>query len=87
MVSVCRGLAAQQQFEQTAPKWARTIGLPLREDECEALLKDPDNRIRLLGQYALARRLLNWQAGTYPPFDEAYLQQRADNGSSCRRRT
>ena len=80
MVRVCRALTARQQFEQTAPKWAQKIGLPLCEGECEALLKDPDKRIRQLGHNALTRRYMGWPTGLGLPFGEAYLRRRADLG-------
>ena len=77
MRKACRALCAQKWFERTAPKWAQP--LPLREEECEMLLKDADSRLRLLGHYALSLRSTSWDCSTHPPFD-AFLQRCADNG-------
>jgi hypothetical protein len=77
MISVCRALAARERFDAEAPSWAQKIGLPLREDECLLMCEDPDQRIRLLGHYGLDLRMKNWRAGTYSPFDEAFVQLHA----------
>src|SRR5262245_46351769 len=59
-------LRAREWFEHTAPKWAQP--LPLREDECEMLLKDADRQNQLLGHYALSLRSMGWNYVTHPPF-------------------
>ena len=78
MQEVVRALCAQRWFEETAPKWAQP--LPLRIEECEALLKDPDEGQRLVARYALMLRSTSWECSTHPPFNEFCAAVRRNEG-------
>lgn len=60
-------LCAQRRFEREAPSWAQP--LPLRADECEALLESADSQLRLVGHYGLSLRIADWDYDTHPSFD------------------
>ena len=75
MRKACKALCAQFWFDRTAPGWAKALGLPLRMEACEVLLKDADPRFRALGHYGLSLRSVGWEYATFPPFDDAFMQQ------------
>jgi hypothetical protein len=82
MHKASKALCAQFLFDQTAPGWAKALGLPIRMEACEVLLKDADPRLQALGLYGLSLRSAGWEYATFPPFDDAFMQLYADNGCS-----
>jgi hypothetical protein len=59
-------IKARKQFDKHKPDWAPQ--LPLRKDECEALQRNPDNRIKLVGYYGLSQRGVYWSFPRHPSF-------------------
>lgn len=82
MRQASKALCAQFWFDRTAPGWAKALGLPLRLEACEMMLKDADPRLKALGLYGLLLRSAGWEYATFPQFDATYMQRYADNGGS-----
>jgi hypothetical protein len=47
----CVALAAQEWFHKTAPPWARAIGLPVNNRDCQKLEQDENLFLNLVGYY------------------------------------
>jgi hypothetical protein len=53
-------LYARERHNLAAPRWAQP--LPLREHECIELKRDADNKLKLVGYFAMSWRKCTWDA-------------------------
>jgi hypothetical protein len=67
MRKISRALAAREWHARTGPSWARR--LPLLEEECETLLFNEHNAIRLFGHFGRSLRWTDWDYERHPTFD------------------
>lgn len=70
--SICRALCAREKFCQDAPGWPT---LPLRAEECEAMIDDDDPRRRIVGYYGDSQRCEDWSLlhPSFAPFVSGLL--------------
>jgi hypothetical protein len=64
---VYAALCARERHNLTAPRWAQP--LPLREYECIELQRDADNKLKLVGYFAMSWRQCTWDE-RHPLFAE-----------------
>src|SRR5262245_19303128 len=64
---VVRALVAKKWFEFEAPRWAQP--LPLSEDDCIALINQPNRRLYAVARYGRYLRALRWHLERVEPFE------------------
>jgi hypothetical protein len=64
---VAAALVARERYSWVRPSWSPP--LPLREEDCAALIKDDDPRLALVGHYATSLSGQSWRFDIHPSFE------------------